>query len=115
MNTELERGMVLEVSDIITIKEDYTVLYHSIPVGSAKDNLSWFTSNPRKIRHNEIKKIVYLGNYKWGVKELTSPIEEFESFDKTTKEQILHDFLEMQEKYLETQKKYFELLEDQRY
>ena len=85
------------------------MLYHSVPVGSAKNNLSWFTGDFKKVKHDEIKKIVYLGNYKWGVKELTSPIEEFESFDKLTKEQILHDFLEMQEKYLDylEQKNYY--------
>ena len=100
MTTALEKGAVIEVSSNITINKDYTVLYDGIPVGSVKDNLTWFPSNPRKVSHDGIKKIVYLGDYKWGVKQLTLPVEEFESFGQTLKEQILCDFLDMQEKYL---------------
>jgi hypothetical protein len=99
MHAEIEKGTVLEINDTLTIDRHYTVFYYGIPVGTAKDNLTWFPSNPRKSENSQIKQIVYLGDYKWGVKQLTLPIEEFESFGQTLKEQILCDFLEMQGKY----------------
>jgi hypothetical protein len=107
MNAEIEIGLILEVSNSLSIKEDYTVLYNGIPVGTAKNNLTWFPSNPRKLRHDEIKKVVYLGDYAWGVKQLTSTIDEFESFGQTLKDQILCNFLEMQKEFNELQKQCF--------
>lgn len=100
MNTELEKGSVLDVSDILVITKDYTVMFHGIPVGSTKDNLSWFRNNPRKISHNEIKQVAYLGDYKWGVRELTQPIEEFENLTISARSQILYDLLEIEEKVI---------------
>jgi hypothetical protein len=100
MNIELEKGSVLEVSDILVITKNYTVMYHGIPVGSAKDHLSWFHDNPKKIRHDEIKQVAYLGNYTWGVREFTQPIEEFESLDASTRSEILINLLNVQEKII---------------
>jgi hypothetical protein len=96
MNAELEKGSVLEVSDILQITKDYKVMYNGIPVGSVKNNLSWFSANPNKPAYNEIKQVAYLGNYTWGVREFTLPYQEFKSLDPSLQEQILCDFLELQ-------------------
>ena len=90
----LEEGTVLTVSDDLIITEDYTVVHCGIPIGSVKENLSWFPSNTFHVKHDEIKEIVYLGNYKWGFKHLTTPLKEFESFDEELKNSILNHLLE---------------------
>jgi hypothetical protein len=101
-NTELEKGSVLQASDILVITKDYTVMYYGIPVGSVKNNLCWFLANPNKPAYNEIKQVVYLGNYEWGVKQLNSPIDEFRSFDASLQEEVLSDLLEFQKTVLQS-------------
>jgi hypothetical protein len=101
-NKELEKGSILQVSDILQITKDYTVMYYGIPVGSVKNNLSWFSANPNKPAYNEIKQVVYLGNYEWGVKQLVLPIGEFRSFDSSLQEEIICDLLEFQKTVLQS-------------
>ena len=93
---KLEKGQVLSISDDLIITEDYTVTYYGIPVGSVKENLSWFSLDSPHVRYDEIKEIVYLGNYKWGVKQLTLPRIEFESLDDSSKDKVLEDLLTAQ-------------------
>lgn len=90
----IEEGTVLTVSDELVITEDYTVVYCGIPVGSVKENLSWFFIENPQVKPNDIKQIVYLGNYKWGFKHFTTPLKEFESFNEELKKSILSDLLE---------------------
>ena len=109
MHAEITKGTVLEINNDLTIDRNYTILYCGVPVGTAKDNLTWFPSNPRKPEHNQIKQVVYLGDYTWGVKQLTSTIDEFESFGQTLKEQILCEFLDMQKEFHEYRRKNYDL------
>lgn len=90
----IEEGTVLTVSDELVITEDYTVIYCGIPVGSVKENLSWFSIENHRVKPDDIKQIVYLGKYKWGFKQFTTPFKEFESFSEELKESILSDLLE---------------------
>ena len=110
MHAEIIKGTVLEINNELTIDRHYTVFHNGIPVGTVKDNLCWFDSNPRKPENSQIKQIVYLGDYTWGVKQLTLPIDEFESFDQTLKEQIICDFLDMQKEFHEYRRRDYDLL-----
>jgi hypothetical protein len=90
----IEKGTVLGICEYLTITDDYTVLYHALPVGTVKNDLSWFPEySPRPI-HSDIKEIVYIDNYRWGVKQLTTQLSEFEGLSNTVKVDILCDLLE---------------------
>ena len=110
MHAEIIKGDVLEINDNLTIDRHYTVFYNGIPVGTAKDNLCWFPSNPKKPEYNQIKQIAYLGDYTWGVKQLISTIEEFESFDHFLKDEIIREFLNMQKEFHEYRRRDYDLL-----
>ena len=110
MHAEITKGDVLEISNSLSIMKDYTVLHNGIPVGTAKDNLCWFSNNPNRPEYFQIKQVVYLGNYEWGVKQLTSPIDEFESFDHFLKDEIIRDFLSMQKEFHEYRRRDYDLL-----
>lgn len=69
--SSIERGDIIAVSNGIEIKSDYTVLLAGIPVGSCKNHLVWYEESERPAIW-EIKQLVYLGDYAWGVRELST-------------------------------------------
>ena len=98
---ELCKGNVLEINDNLKITEDYTVMVavnglEYIPVGTCKNHLTWFKQT-KKPTSGEITEIIYLGEYKWGVKHFTPIIEEFNSLSDSIKEDILTNFLNAEE------------------
>ena len=88
---ELERGSVLEIDNtVLAIKEDYTVIMavsnknvsasfvDFVPIGKIiKSNLVYFPKYTKLPESSQITKVVYLGNYNFSVKHLTSLIGEF--------------------------------------
>lgn len=103
MRNTIEEGQIFEVS-CGYIDEDFTVYTKNetdstmIPVGSLKGNLSWFKETP-KPDYREIKKIVYLGNYTWGLKHLTSPLAEFKSLSDELQDEILSNLISNNDRY----------------
>ena len=99
MNIELELGTVLEVSKNgghLVIDENYKVYADSIPVGDLIGNLTHF---PETIapKHYTIDKIVYMGNYKWSIKHLVDPLDEFDRLSRESKQNILKHYQHLEE------------------
>ena len=90
----IEKGLVLAISEVLTVSDDYTVYYHNIPVGNLLGNLLWFPQYSFPPAPSEIKQIVYLGDYKWGVKHLRSLHDEFKELTIYAQESILSDYLQ---------------------
>ena len=88
MKKELEEGVVIEISEDFWISSNHTVFVHNIPVGTLENNLTWFEQSD-KPKLDEIKEIVYLGNYQWGYKHLHNPLAEFNKLSEEAKEEVL--------------------------
>lgn len=96
-NFELERGYVLQLDENnLSITEDFVVLKDGFPVGTLKNNLTWFKQS-KTPEISDIKQIVYLGEYTWGYREFNSKLSEFELLKESDKERILEDFLAQKE------------------
>lgn len=90
---EIEQGNILGLEENgMQITSDYTVLRDGIPVGTVIGNLSWFDGIP-PIEPHYIDKVVYLGDYKWGFKQLRSVVDEFDTLSHNHKKQILQSYL----------------------
>lgn len=105
MRNAIEKGQIFEVS-CGYIDDSFTVYIKSetdssmIPVGTLKDNLCWFKETPRP-NYREIKKIVYLGDYTWSLKHLTTPHTEFKSLSDELQDEILLNLISDSNRYHE--------------
>lgn len=103
--TELEPGTVLEISGSLEISKDYKVWvktanlekpFIGLQVGEIlPEDLIWFEQGVEPDVET-IKDVVYLGNKRFGVKQLTSPLKEFLSYSAEKQEFILLKLLENQ-------------------
>jgi hypothetical protein len=89
----LEKGQILEINNEITIDKDYNVFSLTIPVGTLINNLVWFPQFTELPSYDTIKQIVYLGDYQWGVKHLSRPIEEFNKLHFSKQEDLLNNLM----------------------
>ena len=90
----IEKGTVLAIDDAITIDKEYNVLNYDIPVGTLVNNLVWFPEHTAEPSYKDINQIVYLGDYKWGVKHLSRPIDEFNKLSVSTQEDLLNTLMD---------------------
>lgn len=95
MENEIEKGLVLTLGDGLRLDKNFTAYYNNIPVGTAKDNLLWFPEHSQSLDYTAIKEIVYLGDYKWGVRELTRPIDEFNNLSEAKKEDFVYKYVDL--------------------
>jgi hypothetical protein len=95
MENEIEKGLVMELNSALRLDKNFTVYYNNIPVGTAKDNLVWFPELSTLPDYTTIKEIVYLGNYKWGVRELTGCMTEFNNLSESKKNDFVYKYLEL--------------------
>ena len=93
---KIEKGEVLNLRENgIEVDADYTVWRDSIPVGSVKANLTWFVESPIP-KPEDIYELVYLDYYKWGLKQLSPIVDEFDKLFFTDKEKILIRYLDLE-------------------
>lgn len=95
MENEIEKGLVMLLDSELKLDKNFSVYYNKIPVGTAKDNLLWFPEHSKSLDYTTIKEIVYLGDYKWGVRELTRPIDEFNNLSDTKKEDFVYKYIDL--------------------
>ena len=89
-SSRLIEDTVVAVDDQVYITEDYTVLACGVPAGSLVGNLVWF-SQTLKPQPSSIKQIVFLGDYSWGYKQLSSKLEEFNNLSSELQCEILEN------------------------
>lgn len=98
----LEKGSVLEVGYSLHVDENYNVYAVSekgsfmIPVGSCKHNLIWFKESSAPLPE-EIKRLVYLGDYQWSFKHFQEPINEFKELSEGRQVAILSTYFSQKE------------------
>ena len=93
-NFKLERGCVLRLDENnLSITKDFVVLKDGFPVGTLKNNLTWFNQS-KTPKIEDIKQIVYLREYTWGIREFFTKLSEFELLKDSDKETILEEFLD---------------------
>lgn len=95
MENEIEKGLVMLLDSELKLDKNFNVYYNKIPVGTAKDNLLWFPEHSKSLDYTTIKEIVYLGDYKWGVRELTRAIDEFNNLSDTKKEDFVYKYIDL--------------------
>lgn len=81
-------GDVIAIEDHVVISEDYTVYINGIPSGTVRHNLTWFAITPNPLP-SEINKIVFIDDYVWGYKQMSSRIEEFKTLSERDKCKVL--------------------------
>jgi hypothetical protein len=85
----IQKGTVVNLQENnMHIDRNYNIFINGVPVGTCRYNLKWFflSKDPEP---EEIKMVVFVKHYVWGVRELTSIADEFSKFDANIQEDIL--------------------------
>ena len=95
---KIEKGEVIEIQSPAKVDSDFNVLINfsncEVSIGKInKPDLKWFDASPNP-NWKEIQAVVYLGDYSFGLKQLTHRFEEFELLNTDQKEDILCSYLE---------------------
>jgi len=94
---ELEIGSIVELNETTIVQKNVVYICAGlwIPIGTiSEEDKTWFKSSTKPdLKFGD--SIVYLGNFKFGVKQLTNKLEEFKKLSDYEQELVLDVYVEV--------------------